>query len=239
MKKLRIHHLQHVPFEGLGCIADWALAKGHSILATKFFENSQLPKLSDFDWLIVMGGPMGVYDEEKYDWLSGEKEFIRQAILSGKTVIGICLGAQLIATSLGADVYPNREKEIGWFPVFSTEYALFDKLLSESSAPMPVFHWHGDTFDLPPGALRLASSEACINQAFIYNHKVVGLQFHMEVTEESLQQMITFCGNELVRGKYIQSAETMLNNIQYLGELNHRMFHLLDTLNKEKFDFSN
>lgn len=234
MKTLRIHYLQHVPFEGLGCIADWVSAKGHSLTSTKYFENNQLPELSYFDWLIVMGGPMGVYDEEKYDWLSGEKEFIRLAIQAGKTVIGICLGAQLIASSLGANIYPNGEKEIGWFPIFPTEYELVDKLLSESADPFPVFHWHGDTFDLPSGAFRLASSEACVNQAFIYNHKVVGLQFHFEVTEKSLRQMITFCGDELVNGRYIQSAEMMLNNIQFIGELNSRMFHLMDLLDMEK-----
>jgi GMP synthase-like glutamine amidotransferase len=231
MKTLRIHYLQHVHFEGLGCIADWVSEKRHSLSATKFFENKQMPELSDFDWLIVMGGPMGVYDEEKYDWLSGEKEFIRLAIQSGKTVIGICLGAQLIATSLGANVYPNGEKEIGWFPIFP---ASDDQLLGESSDPFQVFHWHGDTFDLPLGALRLASSEACVNQAFIYNHKVVGLQFHLEVTKESLHQMITFCGNELVGGRYIQSAETMLNNVQNVAELNRRMFRLLNRLNMDK-----
>lgn len=230
MKTLRIHYLQHVPFEGLGCIADWLSAKEHSLSATKFFEKNQLPELSDFDWLIVMGGPMGVYDEEKYDWLSDEKKFIRQAIDAGKTVLGICLGAQLIASALGARVYPNREKEIGWFPIFP---ASEDQLLSESTDPFPVFHWHGDTFDLPSGALRLASSETCFNQAFIYKHKVVGLQFHLEVIEESLHQMIAFCGNELVNGRYIQSAEMMLNNALFIGELNSRMFRLLDVLSKE------
>lgn len=231
MKTLRIHYLQHVPFEGPGCIADWASAKGHSLSATKFFENNQLPELSDFDWLIVMGGPMGVYDEEKYDWLNPEKEFIRQAIDAGKTVLGICLGSQFIASALGAKVYPNSEKEIGWFPIFP---APEDQLLGESSDPFPVFHWHGDTFDLPSEAIRLASSEICSNQAFIYNNKVVGLQFHMEVTEESLRQMITFCGNELVNGRYIQSAETILNNAQFISELNRRMFRLLDILNMDK-----
>jgi len=233
MKTLRIHYLQHVPFAGLGCIADWVSAKGHLLTSTKFYENNQLPELSDFDWLIVMGGPMGVYDDEKYNWLSGEKEFIRLAIQSGKTVIGICLGAQLIATSLDANVYPNGEKEIGWFPVFPTEFAMINRLLSENADPFSVFHWHGDTFDLPSGAFRLASSEACVNQAFIYNHKVVGLQFHLEVTEESLHEMITFCGNELVKGTYIQSAETMLNNAQFIGELNSRMFYLLNLLNTD------
>ncbi len=234
MKTLRIHYLQHVSFEGLGCIEDWVSIKGHSLSATKFYENNQLPALSDFDWLIVMGGPMGVYDEDKFDWLCGEKEFIRNAIQAGKTVIGICLGAQLIASSLGAEVYPNGEKEIGWFPISPTECGLADRLLSESIDPYPVFHWHGDTFDLPSGALRLASSEACVNQAFLYNPKVIGLQFHFEVTEESLRQMIVFCGNELEPDRYIQSADTILSKAQFIGEVNKRMFHLLDFMEGEK-----
>jgi GMP synthase-like glutamine amidotransferase len=234
MKTLRIHCLQHVPFEGLGCIEDWVSTNGHSLSSTKFYENNNLPELSDFDWLIVMGGPMGVYDEEKYDWLSGEKEFIRNAIQEGKTVIGICLGAQLIASSLGAEVYPNAEKEIGWFPIFPTESGKSIELLSGSLDPFPVFHWHGDTFDLPLGALRLASSEVCLNQAFLYNRKVVGIQFHFEVTEKSLNQMITFCGNELVSGRYIQSAETILGNTQFISEINNRMFHLLDFMEEGK-----
>jgi GMP synthase-like glutamine amidotransferase len=234
MKTLRIHYLQHVPFEGLGCIEDWVSTNGHSLSSTKFYENNNLPELSDFDWLIVMGGPMGVYDEEKYDWLSGEKEFIRNAIQEGKTVIGICLGAQLIASSLGAEVYPNAEKEIGWFPIFPTESGKSIELLRGSLDPFPVFHWHGDTFDLPLGALRLASSEVCLNQAFLYNRKVVGIQFHFEVTEKSLNQMITFCGNELVSGRYIQSAETILGNTQFISEINNRMFHLLDFMEEGK-----
>ena len=234
MKTLRIHYLQHVPFEGLGCIADWISVKGHSLSATKFYENTNLPELADFDWLIVMGGPMGVYDEKKFDWLPAEKQFIRNAIQAGKTVIGICLGAQLIASSLGAKVYPNTEKEIGWYPIFSTEYGMRKNLLSENLEPFPVFHWHGDTFDLPSGALRLASSEACLNQAFLFNHKVLGLQFHFEVTENSLHQMITFCGEELVVGRYVQSAETILSNAKFISEVNTRMFHLLDLLEGEK-----
>ena len=230
MKKLRIHYLQHVPFEGLGCIADWVSIKGHSLSATKFYENNQLPELSDFDWLIVMGGPMGVYDENKFGWLAGEKEFIRTAIQAGKTVIGICLGAQLIASSLGAKVYSNGKKEIGWYPILPTENGLVVHLLGENLDPFHVFHWHGDTFDLPLGAHRLASSEACLNQAFLFNHKVLGLQFHFEVTEKSLHQMITFCGDELVIGRYVQSAEMILNNAKFVSEVNNRMFHLLDLM---------
>ncbi|MFA5328900.1 MAG: amidotransferase [Prolixibacteraceae bacterium] len=227
MKILRIHYLQHVHFEDLGCIEDWAKAKGHRLSSTKFYENEFLPELSEFDWLIVMGGPMGVYDDEKYGWLNQEKEFIRNTILSGKTVLGICLGAQLIASVLGAKVYPNGEKEIGWFPISP---APEDQLLSENNDPFTVFHWHGDTFDLPDNAVRIASSAACLNQAYIFSEKIVGLQFHFEVTEKSLERMITFCADELVGGTYIQDAETILSHKHFIPEINKRMFRLLDFL---------
>src|SRR5690606_41801416 len=113
MKKLRIHCLQHVPFEGLGCIADWIKEKNHSLTISRLYLHDKFPETAAFDWLIIMGGPMSVYEEEKYPWLTKEKLFIKKAIDEGKTVTGICLGSQLIATALGAAVYPNGEKEIG------------------------------------------------------------------------------------------------------------------------------
>jgi GMP synthase (glutamine-hydrolysing) len=234
MKVLRIHYLQHVPFEDLGCIEDWTIARDHKLSSTKLYENDQLPELSDFDWLIVMGGPMGVYDDKKFNWLNPEKKFIGNAIQAGKTVLGICLGAQLIASSLGANVYPSSEKEIGWFPVSVSQEALPYHLLNESNEPFPVFQWHGDTFDLPSKAIRIASSEACLNQAFIYSEKVIALQFHFEVTEKSLHRMITFCGEELVVGRYVQSAEAILKNKQFIIGNNKRMFHLLNCLESKE-----
>jgi GMP synthase-like glutamine amidotransferase len=184
-----------------------------------------------------MGGPMGVYDEDKYSWLNSEKEFIKNAIQSDKTVLGVCLGAQLIASSLGAKVYPNAQKEIGWFPIST---ATADHLLSENSDPFPVFHWHGDTFDLPANAIRIASSEACLNQAFLFSEKIIGLQFHFEVTKKSLQNMIIFCGDELVAGRYIQSADELLSKKHFVSEINERMYHLLNGLeSKEIIDHDN
>ncbi len=233
MRTLKIHYLQHVHFEDLGCIEDWINAKGHHLSSTKFYENASLPEISEFDWLIVMGGPMGVYDDEKYDWLNREKEFIRNAIQAGKTVLGICLGAQLIASALGAKVYPNVEKEIGWFPIFTVQEEVVGKLLGGNGDSFSVFHWHGDTFDLPPNAIRIASSKACLNQAFVFREKVVGLQFHFEVTETSLSEMITSCREELVNGKYIQSAETILANKHFIADVNRRMFRLLDILEEK------
>ena len=230
METLRIHYLQHVQFEDLGCIEDWAKLKGHSISSTKFYENGLLPEIFDFDWLIVMGGPMGVYDDDKFNWLSGEKTFISQAIQAGKKVLGICLGAQLIASALGASVYSNPEKEIGWFPVRLSPEVLSADFLGNHSDEFPVFHWHGDTFDLPEGATRIASSEACINQAFVFGQKVVGLQFHFEVTEKSLERMIAFCGDELVPGRCIQPASEILAGKHLISEINDNMFFLLNTL---------
>ncbi|MCK7557005.1 type 1 glutamine amidotransferase [Chitinophaga sedimenti] len=124
---MNIHYFQHVPFEGLGCIADWIDRKGHQVSVTRWYAGDAPPPHDQTDWLIIMGGPMGVYDAAQYPWLETEKAYIREAIQQGKRVLGICLGAQLIAAALGAKVYPNREKEIGWFPVhFEKATALVD-----------------------------------------------------------------------------------------------------------------
>lgn len=189
MKTLRIHYFQHVPFEGLGCIEDWALGQGHQLSYTRFYEGRQLPPLDEIDWLIVMGGPMGIYDEAIYPWLSGEKEFIRQAIAANKVVLGICLGAQLLADALGANVKPGKNKEIGWFPVQKTAEGKVSKLLDDMPDQLVVFHWHGDQFEIPANGLRLAESEACPNQILQYGDRVIGLQFHFEATEQTIRIM--------------------------------------------------
>jgi len=230
MQKLRIHYLQHVPFEGLGSIAEWVSLHEHHLTATKFFTDSTLPEPAEIDWLIIMGGPMGAYDEKKYDWLASEKQLIKNAIQSGKTVIGICLGAQLIAEILGAKVYLNPHKEIGWFPIQLSEEGIANKLFKGLSKTLTVFHWHGDTFDLPTNATLIASSEACKNQAFLYNEKVIGLQFHFEMTEAALQKMIENGNEELVPGSFIQTAERILNNRNLIENNKGVLFDLLDRL---------
>lgn len=232
-KKLRIHTLQHVPFEGLGCINQWIATKKHSVSYTKLYDNPKFPTLDEFDWLIVMGGPMGVYDEAVYPWLKEEKEFILRAIESGKTVVGICLGSQLIAEVLGAKVYPNKQKEIGWFDIKKTEYAKTHPLLEQVEEQFTVFHWHGDTFDLPTGSERLFSSDVCLNQAFLYKKKVLGLQFHFEVTSQTLKEMIENGRNELVEDKTIQSAAKILEQTNHIDLNNQKMFRILDYLENE------
>jgi len=228
LKKLSIHSFMHVPFEGLGCIDNWINANNHAVSYTRFYDKYKLPEPGEIDWLIVMGGPMGVYDENIYPWLKEEKQFIRKMIDSGKTVIGICLGSQLIAEVLDAKVYPNKQKEIGWFDIKQTDKN--QAITAGIENRFPVFHWHGDTFDLPVGSDRLFSSDLTKNQAFLYNEKVLGLQFHFEVTVESMKQMLENGEAELLKSDSIQSADEILNQTAYIEANNLKMFRILDYL---------
>lgn len=229
MKQLRIHYFQHVPFEEPGYLETWALSNGHSLSATKFYDKTNLPNPDEIDWLIVMGGPMGVYDEEEYPWLKEEKEFIRLAIEKDKTVVGICLGAQLIADVLGAKVYPNVQKEIGWFSVFNLS-GNQHKVSSGLPGVFTAFHWHGDTFDLPEGATHLLESDMCYNQAFIYQDKVLALQFHLEVTNQTLEMLVDNCRHELVDEDFIQQEDKILEPGSFINQSNLYLKQVLDNL---------
>lgn len=223
---MRLHWLQHVPFEGLGIIEDWADEQGFQISCTRLYdEKDELPEVDDFDWLIVMGGPMGIFDYNDHPWLTDEKELIELAIDEEKTVVGICLGAQLMADVLGAKVYHGPQKEIGWFPIQRSEGA--PNLIPDE---LTVFHWHGDTFEIPDDAVALATSTPGINQGFVYKDKVVGFQFHMETTERSMDSLIANCGHELVDAPYVQSAETIRAGLPNIETVNTAMRNLLDSL---------
>lgn len=206
---MRAHYLQHVIFEGLGSIEAWLQKEGFEITSTKFYESTTLPEVDEFDLLIVMGGPMSVNDEERYPWLRIEKQFIKESISAGKAVLGICLGAQLIANALGESVFPNRRKEIGWFPIHSVESD--NKSCFSFPKSIEVFHWHGETFDLPETATLLASSEACKNQAFQLGTSTIGLQFHLETTPESAKAIVDNCSQELLPSIYVQPEGVILD----------------------------
>jgi len=202
MNKFRFHCLQHVNYENPGFLKEWIENKNQILTCTNFFNGDNLPLHEDYDVLIIMGGPMGVYDENLYPWLKQEKKFIGESIAKNKKVIGICLGSQLLANVLGSKVYPNLEKEIGFFPVFKKSYNFIMSGFPESAI---AFHWHSDTFDLPKGSLLLASSDICQNQAFSYNSNVLGLQFHLEITESLIQGLIKNNKHELIKKPFIQT----------------------------------
>ncbi|MHC4757347.1 MAG: type 1 glutamine amidotransferase [Planctomycetota bacterium] len=225
---MRLHFLQHIWFEDLAYIKTWAECRNVKISRTAFFSDEPLPLINDFDWLVIMGGPMGVYDEKVYPSLIEEKKFIEKAVNSGKKVLGICLGAQLIAAAAGAKVYKNNHTEIGWFDVFKTDQGKLSQAFSDLPEVFTAFHWHGDTFDLPEGAKRLAQSPACMNQAFELNNNVIGLQFHLESTVESIGKLIENCGGDLREGKYIQPPFKIKQRFNIVGKVNNIMDNLLD-----------
>lgn len=227
---MHIHWIQHVHFEGLGSIESWARKHGHSLSATRTYLKESFPPSEQFQWLVVMGGPMNIYEEDKYPWLTAEKEFLKGSIEEGKIVLGICLGAQLIADTLSSRVFAGRHKEIGWMPVRKTASAANSVLFKEFPREMDVFHWHGDTFNLPAECVHVAESVACLNQAFSFRDRVVGLQFHLEMTREGVETILDHCRDELVEAPFIQDAGKILSNRHKNEEGNREMDRLLDRL---------
>ncbi len=204
---MKVHVLQHVPYENIGSISSWLNAHRATVSYTRFYQYPILPNLNDIDLVVAMGGPMSVNDEAEFPWLLPEKQFLRETIQRGVSVLGVCLGSQLIASALGSRIYQNPEKEIGWFPIEAT-----DSAVSTFQFPKKcdVFHWHGETFDLPKGAVRLAKSKVCENQAFQIGRNVIGLQFHLEITKANASAMIEYGSNELTPGPYIQTHTQLL-----------------------------
>jgi GMP synthase-like glutamine amidotransferase len=224
---MKIAALFHASFETLGAIEDWINTQNHSLTRFPLFHSPVLPSPFEVDMLVMMGGPMGVNEEAIYPWLIAEKELIRQCAVLGKPILGICLGAQLIASALGKRVYPGAYREIGWFPVTWTDQARRFGIPAETST---FFHWHGDTFDIPDGAVHLASSEATPNQAFLYNGHIVALQFHPEVKPENVSTMVNILDEELVTAPFVADAETILSGLNHLPSGNQQMFKILDYL---------
>ena len=231
---MRAHLLQHVPFEGLGSIHSWLETHGANLTSTRFFEYTSLPSIDEIDLLIVLGGPMSVNDEGLYPWLAKEKRFISEMIGGQKAVLGICLGAQLIAAALGSRVYPNKQREIGWFPIQSV-LPLEQTKAFRFPKQCVVFHWHGETFDLPPGAIHLAASETCRNQAFQMGFRVIGLQFHLEMTPQNVKEIVKHCHQELVPDEFVQSEERILSaSTNEYAETNSLMADILSFLVEQR-----
>lgn len=221
---MHIHYIQHVPYEGLGAMADLFKEAGHHVTVTKLYEAPTIMTeklLSSIDGLVVLGGPMNIYEEATYPWLRDEKLFIKEAIDLGLPVLGICLGAQLIADVLGARVYPGHEKEIGWLPLDVTGCGKWQAVFGASPT---VFHWHGDTFELPEGAERMAKSLGCANQGFAYKDQVIALQFHIEMTQAAIATMLDHDAGEVAEAiareaKYVQTKAQISTEDHYKENL--------------------
>ncbi|OGJ91645.1 MAG: hypothetical protein A2487_00275 [Candidatus Raymondbacteria bacterium RifOxyC12_full_50_8] len=228
---MRIHFLQHVPFEGPAPIIIWAREHRYPVTYTRLFKKEPLPPLAAFDALVIMGGPMSVHDENQYPWLLKEKHFIEKAITRGKRLFGICLGAQLIAHVLGARVRKNSHREIGWYPVRLTQKAQEVSLIFHDIPQIfPALHWHGETFDIPQGSLYIGRTTACRNQGFIYNDRVIAFQFHIEATPKGIAALIKNCGAQLSAGPFVQTPEQLLKNCELRTRCcNHLLNRMLET----------
>lgn len=208
MTRRRAQCLMHVDFEGPGVIEDLLAANAWQLGRTRLYAGDELPDPEEIDLLVLMGGPMSVNDEARYPWLAEEKRFIRRMIELGRPVLGVCLGAQLIAGALGARVYPNRDKEIGWLPVRGVDHG--QPGVFRFPREILAFHWHGETFDLPAGAVHLAESAGCRNQAFQVGSSVIGLQFHLEINPQAVAALLDNCRDELDDSRYVQSVPQIL-----------------------------
>jgi GMP synthase-like glutamine amidotransferase len=225
---MRFYCLQHEAHEGPGIIATWCYMHGHTLKVGNFASGDPLPGTEDLDGLFIMGGGMSVNDESRFPWLIEEKRFIEKCVHGGKIILGICLGAQLIASIFGSSVYPNPEKEIGWFPIELTAEGRRSAFFRGCPATFPVFHWHGETFDLPGGAILLTSSRATRRLAFQIGDRILGLQFHMEVDGDLLSRFIASGKHELVKAQFVQTEEEIRDGFHFLTELSRRMSSLLD-----------
>jgi GMP synthase-like glutamine amidotransferase len=219
---MKIAVLQHASYEGPGEIAVWAEKRGHTVTVHHLYCGGALPALADFDLLVIMGGEMNIHQYRDWPWLKAEAAFIDATLAAGKRAIGVCLGSQFLASSLGARVVQNPLHELGWFPIGWTDEAraIFSGLPESSS----VLHWHGDTFALPPGATRLAASEGCPEQGFVVKDKCLGLQFHIEVDHELVRLYVKSQG-EWPPGPYVQTPDQILAEATAHCDRNRGMLH--------------
>jgi GMP synthase-like glutamine amidotransferase len=226
---MKITIFQHVPYEDPGMILDWTAERNHDVSFVNFYEDFRMPDAGSADMLIIMGGPMGAYDEGKFPWLKDEKNFIRECAGRNMPVLGICLGSQLLAECLGGRVYPNRQKEVGFFPVTMSGEAKSDPVFRDAPAVWDILHWHGDTFNLPPGAIHLASSEVTPNQAF-RKEKCLGIQFHPEANLSLLERIIASAEKALTGEGTAQTKTEILSKAWSFTSNRPHLYKILDNL---------
>lgn len=193
----RVGVLQHFACEHAGVFGEALRTAGHEVVHVRLDEGAAVPSAGAFDGWLVMGGPMNVDETGAYPYLAPERALLAELIRLDRPVIGVCLGAQLLARTAGARVYPHRPREIGLFDVTLTEAGREDPLFGLLDDPQEVFQWHGDTFDLPAAAVQLARSQRFEQQAFRLGRRVYGVQFHLECTLEIVDDLCRSCAGEL------------------------------------------
>jgi GMP synthase-like glutamine amidotransferase len=219
-----LHVLQHVDFEGPGNIAAWARDRGVDLHPVMRFAGAPLPRTAAHEGIVSLGGPMSVHDEAAHPWIRPEVEWLREQAALQRPILGICLGAQLLAVALGATVTRCSEREIGWFSVIPEEPSSNGSWLDPA---VPVFHWHGEQFDLPPGSRRLASTEACPTQAFVRGRSL-GIQFHLETTPGIAAALTRACADEIDDSPRVQSRNEILADASAYARLRQQLDRLLD-----------
>lgn len=214
---MKIAIIKNAEFEGPGTITEWMELRGHRFKVYNAYQDD-LPELGTFDFLIILGSPNSANDE--LSWIVNEKKLLKAAIENGTFVFGIAFGAHLIAAVLGSRIYQNEQVEIGWSPIKCAHNFLQQE--------MTVFHWHKETFEIPPGSDLLASSDTCYVQAFAFSDSVLGLQFHLEMDEESIAQKIINHSPAIKQAEYIQSMGQLKNQTNFHANCKEELFDLLD-----------
>ena len=213
--------LQHIECEDLGTIANAMSQRGIGYKYVRLFDGEPVPyDPGNYSGMIILGGPMNVYEEDKFPYLKDEDILIKKAVKNDMPVLGICLGGQLIAKATGAKVKKGTKKEIGWYDLKLTKDSRQDKVFNPLPGTIKVFQWHGDTFDIPDGAVHLAGSELFSNQAYRVGSSIYGLQFHLEVTQEMINRWISEYEEELSTLDYINAGRIISDTPVYIDNLN-------------------
>ena len=228
---MRIHFLYHFPLKGVTYAEKWSEQKGCNVSRSFLYKNDfKLPEFHEFDLLIILGGVMSVNEEKQFPWLIDEKRFVCNAIKEEKKILGICFGGQLLADVLGAKVKKHKHSEIGWHEIRLTKEADDSDAFCKLPSGFISFEWHQDTFEIPSSCIKLAESDACENQAFEYNSRILGLQFHPEFSFENISRLLNDYSDLHVEGKYVQSAEEILRKKDLVSDSNNILKIILENL---------